>query len=209
MKRMVKQKDQVVRGQVQTSFLIVSVVFFLGGLIGILVVNLASGGGEEALFQYIQGFLSAVEEQRIQGPGFFLAAWSVLRWPLFAILLSFSVVGVVGIPLLFFVRGFLFSFCVAAFIRAMGYSGALVCLLLIGVESLLTISVLFILGVQGMVFAAKSKEKGRLREGKSHYFSGSSTFLLPNLMCSLVLLVATIWEAAVVPVLLSSTKSLF
>ena len=209
MKRLVKQKRGAVRNGMRRIFLVVSTCFFLGGLLGILTVNLASGGGEEALHQYIEGFIAAVKEQRIQAPGLFMTGLSVLRWPLLSLLFSFFAVGAIGIPILFFVRGFLFSFCVAAFIRVMGYSGVLPCMILIGAKSLLTIPVLFVLGVQGIAFAAERQEKGRLRAGKCYYFSGSSAFLLPNLVCLMALLLAILWEAAVVPVLLSGARGLF
>ena len=208
MKRMVKRKPYAEQGRLQSAFWAISACFLLGGIVGIVLANLVSGSGEEALVSYIKGFLSAVEGGSAKGPGFFLTAWSVLRWPILALLLSLSAVGLVGIPILFLARGFLFSFFVAAFVRVFGYSGAMLCLLLIGAESLLSIPVLFILGAQGILLAAKGKPKGRLQEGRGHYFSKEGPFGGINIICGFLLLICILWEAAVVPNLLMQMSGL-
>ena len=76
-----------------------------------------------------------------------------MRFPLAALLMGFTALGVIGLPVLFAVRGFLFSFSVACFCRLFGGAGLIPALFLFGLPALLWAPALFVLGAQGMLGA--------------------------------------------------------
>jgi len=194
--------------QTHSALLVLSIAFILGGLLGSILAASVSGSGSAALSTYIKDFLTALQSDAAQAPKVFSTLWSVLRWPLIAILLSFTSLGLIGIPALFFVRGFLFSFCVSAFVQVLGARGLLFALLLLGVESLLSIPVLFILGAQGFLMSAQVKErKGRAKTVKAP--PNKPLPLLSHALCFFLLLFCTLWELFFLPMLLSSTSHFF
>ena len=97
--------------------------FLLGGLVGCLLASHIGGGGQESLAAYVEGFLRAAQAGEITAPALASLVWDTVRWPLLALLLGFTALGLLGLPLLF------------------GVSGAL------------SVPVLFVLGVQGLLAA--------------------------------------------------------
>jgi hypothetical protein len=183
--------------------------FFLGGLLGLFLARSVAGEGFAALSEYINGFMDALGGGRVAAPTMPQALWSVLRWPLLTVLLSCTAAGLVGIPGLFALRGFLFSFCVAAFVRVLGKGGVVAALLLLGVESTLSIPVLFVLGAQGMYFSAVRRErKGRRGEMRRAPPSGAAFLHPANVVCLAVLLFCAVWETLFVPMLLTGLQTM-
>jgi len=208
MKKTYKTMSLETQDQNNTALILLSVGFTLGGLFGCMLATSVSGDGSLAISTYIHGFVAALRDGSLHMPGTISAAWSVLRWPLFTILLSFSVFGVIGIPILFFIRGFLYSFCISSFVQVLGTTGLLLAFLLVGLESLLSIPVLFIFGIQGIIHAAGSK--GQRSKGKRpRPFTESPAVAVRNAVCTCVLLFCTVWEILFVPMLLSGAKPLF
>lgn len=89
----------------------------------------------------------------ITAPALASLVWDTVRWPLLALLLGFTALGLLGLPLLFVVRGFLLAFSIASFVRLFGGVGCLLALLVFGVSGALSVPVLFVLGVQGLLAA--------------------------------------------------------
>lgn len=89
----------------------------------------------------------------ITAPALASLVWDTVRWPLLALLLGFTALGLLGLPLLFAVRGFLLAFSIASFVRLFGGAGCLLALLVFGVSGALSVPVLFVLGVQGLLAA--------------------------------------------------------
>ena len=113
---------------------VLAVSFLLGALAGCLMSTFLSGDGLESLQSYLEAFLWEMDgAERLEGPALAGQLWSVLRWPLFALLLGFTALGVLGLPLLFAVRGFLLAYSIAAFVRAFGSAGCLLAFLVFGV----------------------------------------------------------------------------
>lgn len=181
--------------------------FFLGGIFGCIFASSVSGNGSLALSSYIQDFLSAIRAGSIHTPGVLASAWSILRWPLITILLSFTAFGVIGIPALFFIRGFLYAFCISSFVQVLGKMGLLFAFMLLGVESLLSIPVLFIFGIQGLALATQLKgKKSRPKHLKPFLKDASVAFR--NALCLFVLIFCIIWDVLFVPMLLSGAVKL-
>ena len=131
----------------------VSASFFLGGLAGCLLAGCVDGGGQESLAAYVEGFLRAAQAGDAAPPALAALVWETLRWPLLALLLGFTALGLLALPLLFAVRGFLLAFSIASFVRLFGGTGCLLALLVFGVGGAFSVPALFVLGVQSFMTA--------------------------------------------------------
>ena len=112
-------------GGVTTALLVVSCAFVSGGIAGLLVASQVAGEGQTTLAAYIESYLAAAQQRTAAAPGFFAVALDLLRWPCLAVFMGFLSLGVVGVPILFAVRGFLLSFAVSSFVRMFGGAGGM------------------------------------------------------------------------------------
>ncbi len=127
--------------------------FLLGAAAGGLLVYWQGDNG--ALSDYLGGYASALGEGAVTTGSLLSLCWYYLRWTLLVALLGLTALGVVGIPLVFALRGFLLSFAAASILSAFGgWQGVLVTAAIFGVPGLISVPVLFLLGVQGMGMAA-------------------------------------------------------
>ena len=131
----------------------VSACFFLGGLAGCLLAGCVDGGGQESLAAYVEGFLRAAQAGDAAPPALAALVWETLRWPLLARLLGFTALGLLALPLLVAVRGFLLAFSIASVVRLVGGTGCLLALLVFGVGGAFSVPALFVLGVQSFMTA--------------------------------------------------------
>ena len=77
-----------------TPALVVTAAFFaLGGLAGCLMALGAAEGGMDALQIYLENFLTSAREGAIITPATPEILWRLLRWPLAALLLGFTALG--------------------------------------------------------------------------------------------------------------------
>ena len=139
--------------------------FLLGGLLGSVLASLISGQAAQALESFLRDYLSAA-----QGADVSVELWPMVweqgRFYLGTALLGVTALGVVGLPVLFFARGFLFSFSVAAFCRVFGPAGLAPAFLLFGLPAFLWAPVLFLAGVQCLE-GALALLRRTLGEGRS------------------------------------------
>ena len=129
---------------------LVAAPFLLGGVLGIFACRGAAAGGSGVLADYIGAYVQASLEGGSAGPGFLFLLWENLRYPLAALILGFTALGLVGLPALLFLRGFLAAFALTAFTAVYGAVGPPLGFLLMGVSDLVSIPALFLLGVEGM-----------------------------------------------------------
>lgn len=187
------------------ALLVMAVVFFVGGLAGCALVNRVDGSGEAALSDYLEGYLSITASSEIVRPELITLVWKTIRWPLFAIVLGLTPVGLLGIPILFLMRAFLLSFSIASFFRVMGPHGLIFGFLVFGVSGLLQIPVLFILGIQSFLNAGAIT--GRLvGEGRRNPIR-KRMFLFCCGICIIVLFVCCFVEYYAVPAMLGSLSA--
>lgn len=190
--------------------LLVSGGFLLGGLAGCLFARAVSGSGAEALTTYLADFFTAIRGDNVSMSGFFSALWTVIRWPLLVLLLGCTAVGIVGIPILFFLRGFLLSFTVCAFVRVLGSTGVLFSFLLFGISSLITVPVLFLLGVETLLSVAQARDQPGKQRGPALLQGLRDPALARgHVFCLLALVLATLWEAYLVPIIVVGSASFF
>ena len=194
-------------GGVLTALAVVSAAFCLGALAGMLLASQVGGGWQESLTAYLERYLAAAKLGAAGPPRVSAVLWETLRWPVSAFLLGFSALGVVGIPLLFAARGFLLSFAVSSFVLMFGGAGAILAFFAFGFTGMLSLPVLFVLGVQGfasgqeLAVRALGGGKGPLSRGRAYWVRGG--------LCAAVLGVCMLLEWWAVPALLASVAGLF
>ncbi len=132
------------------SLTVLAAAFLIGGLAGCAMAASVSGGGNDALAGYIQNYIAAARAGLAQPPELLPLVWEAARWPLLTLLLGFTALGVVGIPVLFATRGFLLCFAITSFFKMFGAAGGALAFLIFGISGLLAIPVLFVMGVQGL-----------------------------------------------------------
>jgi hypothetical protein len=200
-KRVVKLWDLLSSGRV-AALLLLSAAFLLGGLAGCLLAKRVGGAGGEALSDYLQGYLSVAGAVGTARPSVLSVIWQVARWPLLAVALSLTPVGLVGTPLLFLARGFLLSFAISSCFRVLGVSGLFLAFALFGLSGLISVPVLFVLGIQS--FLSAGAMTGRLlgEGGRLPLFDRAC--LLPCCICAAALCACGLLEYCGVPVIVET-----
>ncbi len=171
------------------------VCFLTGGAAGCLFAGAADGAGAQALGAYLADYLSLAGDGAVL-KSFPAVMWEQFRYLLVSVLLGVTVLGVVGLPVLFAVRGFLFTFCVGCLFRVFGGRGLLPAFCLFGLPALLWAPALFLIGTQGLSWAAGVLRRGEVRGGVGPVF-----WVRAALSLALVLLCGLL-EYLSVPVLL-------
>lgn len=206
MRRAVGGTWSVPEERILPALVTISVSFLLGGLAGCLMSTFVGGAGQESLRTYLESFLSTAQNGGATAPALAVQLWDILRWPILALLLSFTALGVLGLPLLFAVRGFLLAFSIAAFVQIFGSAGCLLAFLIFGVGGGFSVPALFILGVQGLG-AARTLASRFLGEGKMPSPYGKAYFLRCG-GCAAALCVCVVLERFAVPALVSGAAGM-
>ena len=201
MRRTIVAAWNVPRDGIVPALIILSACFLAGGLAGCLLAAQVGGAGEASLNQYLEAFLLAAQEGAVDVPALWAQIWDTLRWPLFALLLGFTALGVLGVPVLFTLRGFLLAFSIASFVRAFGGAGWLLACLVFGIGGVLSLPALFVLGVQSILSARALAARVR-GEGKGRVLWGRDC-LVRCALCLGAVCVCILLERTVVPALLS------
>lgn len=200
-KRVVRIWDLPSSGAFAAS-LILGISFFLGGLAGCLFANQVDGNGSAALREYLEGYLRFVSSGEMARPDVLSLLWETVRWPLAAIALGLTPLGLLGIPILFMVRGFLLSFSISSFFLVMGVPGLTLAFVIFGIAGLVCVPVLFVLGVQG--FLSAGTIVGRLTGENRRQPLFDRIFWVRCGICAAALCVSFFLEYGVVPALLES-----
>lgn len=106
----------------------------------------------EDLGGYARGFSAGVKVS------FAEVLWNALRWPLFVWALGFTAFGVWMTPVMFALRGFMLCFSVTC-LSGGAQGGLLLAFVLFGLDALVTLPVLFFLGVDSLTRAAGQRDQ--------------------------------------------------
>lgn len=193
-------------GGTTQALIITAACFFLGGIAGCILASKVDGAAADSLNTYISAFLAAAGTGGVEAPALLPLLWEVARWPLITMLLGFTALGLLGIPILFAVRGFLFSFAIASFVRMFGAMGGLLAFLIFGLSGVVAVPALFILGVQGLN-ASRCLAGKALGEGKSRSPYGKRYFLRCG-MCAAAFTVCVVLEYLVVPSMVTALSGI-
>jgi len=195
-KRIVKKWD-LPSGQ-SGALAVLGLVFALGGAAGCVLAAFAGGEGAEELCSYLSDYVLLAKDGALP-QGFWPLLWRHGEQLLALVLLGSAALGVVGIPLLFGLRGFFFSFSVACFCRVFGGRGVLPAFALFGLPALSWMPAYFLLGVESMSSSQQllSRSSG---DGRSIPPSGRARWCRIGLCVGLTA-AAVAMEHWVVPVL--------
>lgn len=125
------------------------VLFLAGGGVGCVFSALAGGDGAQELADYLVEYLTLVAAGEVPRELWPLI-WEQMKYLLAVVLLGLTALGVAGIPILFFLRGFFFSFSVGCFCRVFNWAGLVPALVLFGLPALLWGPAFFLAGFQGL-----------------------------------------------------------
>ena len=144
-KRQVRRKPGAPPGA--AALLVLGAGFILGVLSGCLLASFSRGGSSAHLFSYLDGYFSLLETGGGAETTLFSTFWEIGRWPLFAGLMATTLFGVIALPGLLLVRGFLLAYAVSVFICLYGgWNGLLLAAVIFGVPALSSVASLFIIG---------------------------------------------------------------
>lgn len=148
----------------QKVLLLVTGVFAAGAILGCFWAAWMKGSSFSALSDYLEGFLAmdngSMEKKEVLG-----RVVQTIRLPLAVFFLRFTVFGVLLIPALLFVKGFILAFSVASFVKCYGWTGEAAAWLLYGLPSAAEVAVMFLLGVEGWLIAQR-RGNGPLPRGE-------------------------------------------
>lgn len=180
---------------------------FGGGVAaGCFFAELLGEGVQTGLSAYLNHCFTGFRNGEIVLPSLFSTVWELCRWPLLVFLLSFTALGVLGIPIIFWARGFLMSYAVSVFVRLFGGVGFLAALVLFGLSGVFVLPSLFILGADALHSAitlagslmGESKRAFSFREGQFAHVCG----------CCGLLITGTLVQLWLAPVLLQTVAEL-
>lgn len=193
-----REKWDLLSGQCSVLIML-GTLFLAGGVAGCLFAGFAGGEGAKELSQYLADYLSLARDGTAART-FWPTVWEQLRYLVVVVVLGSTVLGVVGIPLLFCVRGFFFSFSVSCFCRVFGSAGLIPALVLFGLPALLWGPALFLAGFQGLSSSQRLLRRGS-GEGRCSVLFSPSYCLCVGL-CGAMILACAGAEYFVIPVLL-------
>ena len=171
------------------------VLFLAGGLLGCLFSGMADSQGAENLQTYLTDYLGLVRDGTV-GREFVSSVWRQGRDVLLILILSVTAVGIVGIPAVLCVRGFLLAFSIGCFCRVFGTVGLLPGMILFGLPALLWGPALFLISFRGMEHVHQVIRCG---SGEVHLPAG---FWVHVGISALLLLLCAAAECMVIPELL-------
>ena len=128
------------------SLVILAAAYSAGVLAGFLFGALSPVG--EDLSRYLTAYFLSVGQGSLS-LSFLPVVWDLNQWILLALVLSFSRLGLIGLPVLLTIRGFLLSHAVSVFVHALGGRGFRMALVVFGVPAVLVVPVLFALCCDG------------------------------------------------------------
>ena len=123
--------------------IVLLVAFFVGAVAGVSLALFK--GSNSALYDYLYEYCVALSQGQLR-PSFLSVLWDCVRWPLLTVALGITVLGIVGIPVVFAARGFLLSFSVVTFGMLLGQQGIAIASVLFSVTVLFVLPTLFVVG---------------------------------------------------------------
>lgn len=101
-----------------------------------------------ALTQYFSEYLSLEQGGSFIDPSFFSVLADTFKYPLAVFALGFSMLGIIGIPIIAGVKGYILAFSVSVMVRLYGGDGVLLALSLFAVGTLISIPCFLIMCAQ-------------------------------------------------------------
>ena len=177
-----------------TRLVVLGVCFAVGALGGFFFSG--GSGDNPELLDYLRRYFQMAGQENGVEPSLWSSIWDMTRWPLAAFLLGSTALGVVGIPVLLGVRGFLLAFSAASFARMFGLSGVAASFAAFGVTALVAVPVLFVVSDD-----AFHQSLGHLSGERSPTWNQRTQSLSP---CVGLLVLAAALQQTLMPALLAA-----
>ena len=142
--RVAHTPHRIINKQGRGPLFFLCLFFLIGALLGSVFALL--GGSHPQLALQLNSFFQSTAQHGAPDVSLWRTAWDALCWPLLLVLLSFGPPGVIGIPCVFFVRGFLLSYACSSFVAMYGLTGIGWNAVFFGVTSLILLPILICLG---------------------------------------------------------------
>lgn len=179
--------------------LVLSCGFFVGGFVGCLLGKATHGAAAEQIGTYLNDFISLVCSASFNWSASEVF-WLRGRWLLLGVLMGLTRLSGILMPGLFALRGIMFGFCVACFVRFLPGSGLLSAGILFGIPLFLCLPGFFYMGWLGFLAALRSV---RMKAGDFSLGPGSRRRFCFGLVWSAVLLLLCVcYECTLMPALL-------
>lgn len=192
--------------ELQSALLCLTVCFAVGGVGGCIFAGRLDADTQTRLLDYFSSYFAVLEGDEAVGLSSLSAVWEIIRWPLLTFFLGFTALGVIGLPVVFCVRGFLLSYAVAVLVRLYGITGLAISLAVFGVSGFLVLPALFTLGVDS--FRGAGAMAVKLAGESKRTFSPERGRLLRAGCCGALLAVASALQLRLTPVLLAAAAKL-
>lgn len=186
-----------------SALLCLTVSFSAGAVCGCLFAGLLGANAQTHLFGYLDGYFELLRSSEPVRSSLLTAAWELLRWPLLVFVLGFTALGVVGLPVAFFARGFLLSYAVSVLVRIYGGVGLVTALSVFGISGFWVLPAMFTLGVDAFRHAGALTGKSSGRAAPP-----GRVRLLRACVCCAALLVGVFLQVRLMPVLLKAATGL-
>ena len=193
-------------GDMRVPLVVLAGCFLAGGLAGLLLSGRTGGTGDTALAELLRTFLERSAAQAPQAAPAPALLWECVRWHLLVFVLGFTSLGLLFLPVVFALRGFLMAFSIGTFVHLFGGAGCLLALAVFGVTGAVSLPALFVLGVQGMA-AARALASRFLGESRRTLPYGR-TYFLRCAVCAGALCVCFFLESTAVPALVSGAAGM-
>ncbi len=181
-------------------------LFLLGGVLGCLAAGCVEGESGAALEEYLQAYLTVIREKGLE-LSVARIIWERFRFPLCILLMSFTAFGVVCIPAVLLLRGFLLSFSISCLFRLFGWNGLLLATALFGLSALLWLPALFAMSVLGLEQSFRLVQ--RCAGEKKERMCRTSGGIFGWLVCLAALATSVALEYFVVPQLVAALSGFF
>ena len=192
--------------ELRSALFCLTVCFAVGAVGGCVFAGRLGADTQTRLLDYLGSYFAVLDGDEAIGLSSFSAVWEIVRWPLLAFVLGFTALGVVGLPVVFSVRGFLLSYAVAVLVRLYGVTGLMVSLAVFGVSGFLVLPALFTLGVDSFRGAGAMAVR-LMGDGKRAFPPGRGRLLRAG-CCGVLLAAASAFQLQLTPVLLAAAAKL-
>ena len=177
-----------------------SFLFLLGAVAGCVAAANMGSAADDVLQQYLDGCMSLSKADYFLGIRFWNALLNAYKYQLAALLCGFSLLGIVLVPVITAARGFFLSFSVTAMVRTLGNHGILFALGLWGVQSLISVPVLFIISAQSFIFSVRLFHAAA---GNLHGKVFQRSIWIRTMICAVLLFLCALFETFVTPAVVS------
>lgn len=184
---------------ISVSLAILSAILLCGVVAGCITASYIGGDSGKTLSDYMTRYVTSIGSEAgaiSLLPG---TAWNIYKYPIFAFVFGFTVLGIVLIPATVALRGFFLAFSIGTMIRLFGYQGMVLALAIFGIQTLIGIPCLLVISAQG--FAA-ARSFARMMSGGKRVVIGSvfpKGYFLIFGVCMAALFAVTLLEVFVTP----------